>query len=93
MLRPSRRSRFGVVGHEMGPTQPEQLDPVLQRAEELVRILQSGAVATPDVAAFISAASALSVVRTAQRLIAAAVDELQQLHRELDVAQAARRPA
>ena len=42
---------FVVLGHDVGAPQPEQLDPVLQRAEELVRLLHRRTVAAPDVSA------------------------------------------
>ena len=64
-----------------------QLDPVLDRAQPAVGLRQPGAVLHPDVAADGQRLERLEGVGAAQQRIGAAVDELQQLHRELDVAQ------
>ncbi len=79
---------LGVVGDGVSATQLEQLDAVLQRAEELVRLLHRRTVATPDVPALGQRSQRLERRGAAQLGIGPAVHELQQLHGELDVAQA-----
>ncbi|GAB3859632.1 hypothetical protein GCM10027610_099300 [Dactylosporangium cerinum] len=79
----------GVVGHGVGAAQALQLEAVFDGAQEAVRPQQRLAVGEADVAALDEAAQAGDGGRGAQRLVGAAVHELQQLHRELDVAQAA----
>ena len=78
-----------VVGHHVRPAQAVQLDAVLQRPQELVGLLHRGSVAPADVAAVDQGLQRPQRGGAAQRVVAAAVHELQQLHRELDVAQTA----
>ena len=90
MLRPSRRSDALVLGDHVGTPQLVELDPVLERAQERVGVVQRLAVLAADVRRLGSARRARSASSAARiRLVGAAVHELQQLDRELDVAQPA----
>ena len=73
----------------MGTTQLLQLQPVLDGPQEAVRRGQLRCVVAADVAAVGERGQRDHRGGAAQRLVAAAVDELQQLHRELHVAQPA----
>ncbi len=79
---------FWIVRHDVAAPQLEQLDAVLQRAEELVRLLHRGTVAAADIAALDQRVQRMHRGGAAQRHVGAAVHELQQLHRELHVTQA-----
>ena len=80
-----------IVGDEMGSPQAAQLQPVLGRAQERVRVRQAQRVVATDVSAVAQRIQRRQRAADAQRVVAATVHELQQLHGELDVAQA--RPA
>ena len=75
--------------HEVGAPQPEQLDAVLERAEQPVCRAERRGVLAPHVAAGGQGREAVEGRAGAQGLVGSAVHELQQLHRELDVAQPA----
>ncbi|CNG87318.1 Uncharacterised protein [Mycobacterium tuberculosis] len=75
---------------EMGAAQPVQLDEVLDPPQEPVRRRQRRRVVAPDVAAPRQGLQRVEGGPAAQGLVGAAVHELEQLHRELDVAQPAR---
>ena len=74
---PEPAQRFGIVGHQVGPAQPEQLDAVLQRPKELVGVFECDAVPSPDVAVLRQRSESDQRRRTSQRLIATAVDQLE----------------
>jgi hypothetical protein len=74
----------------VGALQPLQLQAVFDGTKEAVRLDQRVAVRSPDVAALGERPQRIQCGRRAQRRIAPAVHELQQLHRELDVPQPAR---
>ena len=74
----------------MGTTQLVQLDPVLEGAQEGVGLVQLLAVLAADVAAGGQPGERAQGGALAQRRVGAAVDELEQLDGELDVAQPAR---
>ena len=76
-----------VVGHDMCAAQPEQLDAVLQRAQEAVGVGEALPVVAPDVPAVAQRRQRVECRRAVQRWVEATVDELQQLHRELHIAQ------
>ena len=84
-------AQVGLVGgHEVGAPQPEQLDAVLQRPQQPVGRVQHRGVVAADVAAAAQRRERVERRARAQRLVDPPVHELQQLHAELDVAQAAR---
>ena len=76
-----------VLREQVGALVPLQLQPVLEQAEELVRGEEFGPVLAGDVPTVAQGAERLDGAGDAQVLVRAAVDHLQQLHRELDVAQ------
>ena len=75
--------------HEVGAPQPEQLDAVLEGAQQPVGRAERRGVLAPDVAPGGQRGQPVERGAGAQRLVGAAVHELEQLHRELDVAQPA----
>ena len=79
----------GVLGHDVGAPEPVQLQPVLDRAQEPVGAVQLGGVVAADVAVGRQRLERLEGVGAAQRLVGAAVHQLQQLDGELHVPQAA----
>ena len=79
----------GVLGQHVRAAQAAQLQPVLDSPQEPVRVDQRRRVGPPDVPTLAQRVQRRQRLRDAQRLVSPAVDELQQLHRELDVAQAA----
>ena len=77
--------------HEVRAAQPVQLDAVLEAAQVPVGAVEDGGVVAPDVAAAGERGQGLERRRRrAATGVAAPVHELEQLHAELDVAQAAR---
>ncbi len=74
----------------MGATQPLQLQAVLEEAQEAVGRREVRPVVAADVAAVRQRPQRVERRTRAQCLVGAPVHELEQLHRELDVAQAAR---
>ncbi len=82
--------RVLVVGYDVGAAQLRELDPVLQGAQEAVRLVERGAVVASDVPAPGELRQRAQRRRCAHRLVGAAVHHLQELHGELDVAQAPR---
>lgn len=73
----------------MRPAEPEQLDPVLQRAQELVGQSEALAVLPADVAVLHQLPERLQGGSQPESFVGSAVHELQQLDGELDVAQPA----
>ena len=73
----------------MRAPQPEQLDAVLEGAQQPVGRAERRGVVAPHVAAGGQRSQPVERGAGAQRLVGAAVHELEQLHRELDVTQAA----
>ena len=80
---------LGLLGQHVGAGQPLQLQAVLEDPQEPVRAVELCAVVTPDVAVRGERLQRDQRAGGAQPGVGAAVDQLQQLHRELDVAQAA----
>src|SRR5829696_9683665 len=78
-----------AIGQHMSPTQVEQLDAVLESTQEPVRQREALAVLSPDVAVVDQRLECRQGARRAETFICATVDELQKLHRKLDVAQSA----
>ncbi|CAM5693735.1 hypothetical protein SGRIM128S_00467 [Streptomyces griseomycini] len=78
-----------VLGDEVGAAQPVQLDAVLQGAQEAVGVVELGGVRAADVAAGGEGLQRVEGGAAAQGGVGAAVHQLQQLHGELDVPQAA----
>ncbi len=78
-----------VLGDEVGAAQPVELDAVLHGAQEPVRVVQLGGVGAADVAAGGEGVQGVEGGAGVEGGVAAAVDELEQLDGELDVAQAA----
>ncbi len=78
-----------VGGQQVGAAQPQQLQPVLHRAQEPVGRGEGGGVLAADVAAHREREQPGQGAAGAQRDVHPAVHQLQQLHAELDVAQAA----
>ncbi len=74
----------------MGATQALQLQPVLEQAQEAVGRREVRAVVAADVAAVGQRPQRVERRPRTQRLVGAPVHELEQLHRELDVAQPTR---
>ena len=83
--------RVRVVGgrQQVGAAQPLQLQPVLQQPQEPVGRGEVRPVVAPDVAAVRQRRERVEGRPRAQGLVGAPVHQLQELHRELDVAQAA----
>ena len=73
--------------HQVRSPQPEQLDAVLERAQQPVRGAERRGVVAADVPAGGEGGQAVEGGAGAQRLVGAAVHELEELHRELHVAQ------
>ena len=67
-----------------------ELQPVLDLAQKAICLGQLGGVLVSDVGAVRKGVQPFERVRRPQRFVAPTVDELQQLHGELDVAQPAR---
>ena len=86
---PTQRGRVVLRGEQVRAQQPLQLQPVLQRAQEPVGAVQLGSVVAPDVAVRRQRLQRLQRVRAAQPVVGASVHELQHLHGELHVPQAA----
>ena len=76
--------------HQVGAAQAVQLDAVLERAQVPVGLGEGRGVVAADVPAGGERGQAVERARGPQRLVGPPVHELEQLHRELDVAQAAR---
>ena len=92
--RPAEPAQHGrVVGQGVRAAQLAQLEQVLHRAQEPVGGGQAGGVGPAHVAAVGQRRQRGQGGRAADGVVAAAVHQLQQLHRELDVAQARRDPA
>ncbi len=79
-----------VLRDEVGAAQPEQLDAVLHGPQEAVRLIELRGVGPADVAAGGEGLERVERRAAAQRGVGAAVHQLEQLHGELDVPQAAR---
>ncbi|GAA4958344.1 hypothetical protein GCM10023238_26400 [Streptomyces heliomycini] len=77
-----------VLGDEVGAAQPVELDAVLHGAQEAVGVVELGGVRAADVAAGGEGLQRVEGGAAAQRGVGAAVHQLEQLHRELDVPQA-----
>ena len=77
-----------VLGHQVRAAHPAQLQAVLGRPQEPVRVGQADRVVAADVATGVQRGEGRQGRPESQRLVAATVHELQQLDRELDVAQA-----
>ena len=77
-------------GQDVLALKAAHLQPVLDRAQECVRVRERGGVVAADVAAGRERGEPLQGSRHPQRLVVAPVHQLQQLHAELHVAQAAR---
>ena len=90
MARPSLRCPCSSSGSTMGPAQLVQLQPVLEGAQEAVRLVQPGAVLAPDVPPAGQPGQRAEGGDPAERLVVAAVHHLQQLDGELHVPQPAR---
>ena len=88
--RASARSSPGVARHEVRAAQPLELQPVLEHAEDAVVARELRGLLAADVAVLGEGRERGQRARLADRVIGRAVHELQQLHGELDVAQAAR---
>ncbi len=86
---PAQRLVVVLVGQHVRALEPLQLQPVLEQPQELVRRGQVGGVVAADVPAVTQRGQRVDRRRHMQRLVVAAVHQLQQLHGELDVAQAA----
>ena len=89
MLRPSRRSDVLVLGDDVDPLQPVQLDPVLEGAQERVGVVQRLAVLATDVPAPAELSQRAQRGGQPDPLVVLAVHQLEQLDGELDVAQSA----
>ncbi len=78
-----------VVGDQVGAAEPVELDAVFHGAQEAVRLVELGGVRAPHVPALGELPQRLQGGAAAQGGVAAPVYELEELHRELDVPQAA----
>ena len=78
-----------VLGDQVGAAQPVELDAVLHGAQEAVRVVELRGVGAADVAAGGERLQGVQGGAAAQRGVAAAVHELEQLDGELDVPQPA----
>ena len=76
-----------IVGHDVRPPHPVQLQAVFERAQESIGVDEADGVVAPDVSAVAQRCERRQRLGDTQRLVSTAVDELQQLNRELDVAQ------
>src|SRR5450759_2146947 len=74
----------------MGAPEPEQLDPVFQGAQQPIGLVQNGGIVARHVTAPGQGRQCLQRRARSQRQVGAAMDELQQLDTELDVAKTAR---
>ncbi len=79
-----------LLGHEVGAAQPEQLDPVLHGAQEPVGLVELRGVGPAHVAAGGEGPQRVEGRTAAQGGVGPAVHQLEQLHGELDVPEAAR---
>ena len=86
---PAQRLVVVEFGQHVGALETLQLQPVLEQAQELVRGGHVGRVVPADVPAVGERGQRFDGRRHVQRLVVASVHQLQQLHGELDVAQAA----
>ena len=86
---PAQRLVVVVVGQHVGALEPLQLQPVFEQPQELVGRGQVRRVVAADVAALAERGQRVDRRRHMQRLVVAAVHQLQQLDGELDVAQPA----
>ena len=77
-------------GQHVGALEPLQLQAVLEQSQELIGRSEIRGVVASDVPARAQRRERVDGRRHVQRLVVAAVDQLQQLDRELDVAQSAR---
>ena len=84
---PLARSRIGRKG--VGLAQVVQLKAMLDVSQPSVRLVEVGGVGRLDVAALAEAMETLEGIRRPQRRVRPAVDQLEQLDGELDVADAA----
>ncbi len=88
---PAQAAQYGLIfGQGVGPAQLVELEQVLDLAQEPVGVGQVPGVFPGDVAALGQRGQRGQGGRAAQGLVGATVHQLQQLDRELDVAQAAR---
>ena len=87
--RASARSSVRVARHEVGAAQPLELEPVLEHAEHPVVARELGRLLAADVAVLGEGRERGQRARLADRVVGRPVHELEQLHGELDVAQAA----
>ena len=86
---PAQRLLVVGRGQHVGALEPLQLKPVLEQPQELVRRGQVRRVVAPDIAAGAKGGKGFQRRGDVQRLVGAAVHQLQQLYRELHVAQPA----
>ena len=86
---PAQRLVVVGFGQHVGALEPLQLQPVFEQPQELVRRGHVGGVVAADVATRAKRGQRVDRRRDMQRLVVAAVHQLQQLHGELDVAQPA----
>ena len=84
---PAQRLVVVFVGKNVRALEPLQLQPVLEQPQELVGRRQVRRVVAADVAALAERGQRVDRRRHVQRFVVAAVHQLQQLDRELDVAQ------
>ncbi len=80
----------GDAGYGVDLASVDQLHPVLDRAQEPVGLVEGGGVSGVDVAGGAQLGQGFQGGGRAQGRVGSAVHQLQQLHRELDVADAAR---
>src|SRR5690606_33084924 len=78
-----------VLGQQVGAAQAEELDAVFEPAQEPVGGVQRGGVGAPDIAALGERGQRGQGGAAAQRLVTAAVHQLEQLYGELDIPQPA----
>ncbi|CAG7335471.1 hypothetical protein PICSAR61_04298 [Mycobacterium avium subsp. paratuberculosis] len=86
---PAHRLLVVGLGQRVGALEPLQLQPVLEQPQKFVGGGEVGRVLAPDVAALPQRGQRVDRRGHVQRLVAAAVHQLQELHREFDVAQPA----
>ena len=86
---PAHRLFVVDLGQQVGALEPLQLQSVLEQPEELIGGSEVGRVLTPDIAALAQCGQRVHRRGHVQRLVAATVHQLQQLHGELHVAQSA----
>ena len=86
--RPREPAKIVRTGrHEMGPRHAPHLQPVLQKPQEPVVLVELCGVLAADVAALAEGPECIEARACPDMLVGRAVHELQQLHGELDVAQ------